>query len=106
MITDIEYSSTAFLSLEALPQQVSFSIVTLIDYLRANPEMGKIVNIRNAPPRQYRMLVFRRTHRVIYEYDRTTNSVFVGYVQDCRQKLPKGRDLKRDYSRDEELPLE
>ena len=100
MMTDIEYSSTAFLSLEALPQLVAFNIVTLIEYLRTHPEMGKIVNIKNAPHRQYRMLIFRGTHRVIYEYDQVANCVFVGYVQDCRQKLPKGRDLKRD------LPLE
>ena len=86
---DIEYSSTAFLSLEALPQQVAFNIATLIEYLRTNPEMGKIVNIKNAPPKRYRMLIFRGSHRVIYEYDYEANCVFVGYVQDCRQKLSK-----------------
>lgn len=105
-MVDVEYTSTAFLALEALPQHVGFGIVTLSDHLRANPEMGRTVRIQNAPLGQYRMLIYRGTHRLIYEYDETDNCIYVGAVQDCRQKLPKARDLKRAPTLDGELPLE
>lgn len=104
-MVDVEYTSTAFLALEALPQHIGFGIVTLSDHLRKNPEMGKIVRIENAPPAQYRMLIYRGTHRLIYEYDETDNRIYVGAVQDCRQKFPDARDLKREDP-DFELPLE
>ena len=102
----IEYSSTAFLALEALSQDIAFGIVGLIDYLRTHPQMGRFVQIRFAPDRRYRMLIYRGTHRVIYEFDASEHCIYIGYVQDCRQKLPSARDLKRDMPTDEELPLE
>jgi len=96
MMVDIEFTSTAFVALEALPQHIGFGIVSLSDYLRANPEMGRPVLIPHAPPGQYRLLTYRGTHRLIYEYDETDSCVYIGAVQDCRQKLPDARDLKRD----------
>ena len=105
-MVDIEYTSAAFLALEKLPQQIGFGIVALSDHLRENPEMGRVVRIKNAPLGQYRMLIYRGTHRVIYEYDESANCIYVGAVQDCRQNLPRARDLKRLAPPDEELPLE
>ena len=102
----IDYSSTAFLALEALPQDVAFGIIRLIDYLGTHPEMGRFVQIRFAPDRRYHILVYRGTHRVIYEFEETEHRIYIGYVQDCRQKLPSARDLKRNMPTDEELPLE
>ena len=66
-MVDVEFTSTAFLVLEALPQHIGFGIVTLSDHLRLHPEMGRIVSIQHAPPGQYRMLIYRGTHRLIYE---------------------------------------
>lgn len=105
-MVDVEFTSTAFLALEALPQHIGFGIVALSDHLRANPEMGRIVGIQYAPPGQYRMLIYRGTHRLIYEYDETDNCIYMGAVQDCRQKLPDARELRRDRLLDGELPLE
>ena len=105
-MVDIELTSTAFLALEALPQHIAFGIVTLSDHLRANPEMGRIVSIQYAPSGQYRLLIYRGTHRLIYEFDETDHCIYVGAVQDCRQKLPDARELKRDRPLDGELPLE
>jgi len=104
-MADVEFSSTAFLALEALPQHIGFGIVAISDHLRANPEMGKVVLIPRAPQGQYRMLIYRGTHRLIYEYDEVDNCVYIGAVQDCRQKLPEARELKRDTP-DNKLPLE
>lgn len=101
-MAEIVYTSTAFLALEILPQQVGFGIVALADHLRTNPRLGKIVQILHAPDGQYRMLIYRGTHRSIYEYDEIDNCSYVGAIQDCRQRLPEGRDLKRNL----DLPLE
>ncbi len=98
---DVIYSSAAFLALENLPQYIGFGIVALSEHLRSHPELGMIVQIRNAPTGQYRMLIYRGTHRVIYEVDEIDRCVYVGAVQDCRQKLPDGRELKKDLPLDE-----
>lgn len=105
-MVDIDYSSTAFLALETLQQDIAFGIVRLIDYLGTHPEMGRFVQIRFAPDRRYPMLIYRGTHRVIYEFDASEDRIYIGYVQDCRQKLPSARDLKRDMEPEGELPLE
>jgi hypothetical protein len=102
----VEFTSRAFVALEALPQHIAFGIVTLTEYLRTNPEMGRIVRVRRAPMGQYRLLIYRGTHRIIYEYDVDENCAYIDAVQDCRQRLPDARVLKRDEITDRELPLE
>ena len=86
MKIDVIYSSAAFVALENLPQHIGFGVVELSEHLRTHPKLGMVVQIKNAPSGQYRMLIYRGTHCVIYEFDEIDGSVYAGAVQDCRQK--------------------
>lgn len=92
---EIEWTSRAFWVLKALPQEIAFSIIHLVDLLPESPEMGAQLETRFPNLKGYRQLTFKRKYRVIYDYDEFKNRIFILAVQSCRQQLPSTRDLKR-----------
>lgn len=102
-MAEIVWTTPAFLVLEALPEDTAFGIIRQTDLLRKFPQMGSQLSSRFRSLQNYRQLVFRRRLRVIYEYNELENCVYLLLIQDCRQKLPTARDLKRDKGADDEL---
>src|SRR5947207_1705557 len=100
-MVEIEWAAPAFAQLESLSQSLSFEVVRQVEVLGAFPEVG--VKIESADPglQKYHQLIIKRSHRVVYEYDRTEGVIYTLAVQHCRQRLPTGRDLKRRQSSDE-----
>jgi mRNA-degrading endonuclease RelE of RelBE toxin-antitoxin system len=91
----IEWTAPAFAQLEALPEKPAFEIVRRVDLLETFPEMGVSLKSQYPALQNCRQLVVKRSHRVIYEFERTTNTVYILAVQHCRQSLPTARELKR-----------
>lgn len=104
-MTDLVWTSPAFLVLELMPQQVAFGIVRQVDYLQEFPKMGSTL-IRSSSISNYRQLIYRRKFRIIYEFDEHAGCVYVLHLQHCRQKLPATRELKQARGGGGELPLE
>lgn len=94
-MAEIVWTLPAFRSLETLPESIAFGIIRQTDLLRRFPEMGSPLLARFKSLRAYRQLVFHRRFRVVYRYDQLENCVFICAVQNCRQKLPTARQLKR-----------
>jgi plasmid stabilization system protein ParE len=94
---DIEWTTPAFAQLEALPQAVAFEIIRHVDLLAAFPQMGAPLEVRFPALRGYRQLVVKRQYRAVYEFDEHAQTIYVLAVQNCRQKLPARRDLKRQF---------
>lgn len=105
-MADIVWTTPAFKRLESLPDEAAFGIIRLTDHLRNSPKMGAPLPSRFRALRNYRQLIFRSRFRVIYEYDELENCSYLLLIQDCRQKLPSPRGLKRDIGDQEELPLD
>ncbi len=105
-MVEVIWTSPAFLALEALPFPLALGLFRKAEMLKEFPEMGGLLPTNNRAYAKYRQLVFRKSHRVIYEFDEYDQSVYILAIQDCRQKLPSARDLKRVSQPDEELPLE
>lgn len=91
----------AFESLETLPEAISFGVFAKIDQLRTFPEMGTPLGPRYPKLKAYRQILYKNSIRVIYEFDEVDKTVYVLMIQDCRQKMPQPRELKRDLSLDE-----
>lgn len=91
----VEWMSKAFTSLEVLPQHIAFNIVRRTDMLSDFPEMGSLLSNRFKYSQRYRQIIVGRQHRVIYEFDSFDDRVYILVIQNCRQKLPSARDLKR-----------
>ena len=100
-MVEIEWTAPAFAQLESLSQALAFEVVRRVEVLGAFPEVG--VKIESADPglQKCRQLIIKRSHRVVYEYDRTESVIYILAVQHCRQRLPTGHDLKRRQSPDE-----
>lgn len=92
---ETKLSFCAFRALEELPQKIAFSIVRHLDYLVNNPRMGTTLSSRFIKLAEYRQLIVKREYRVIYEYDEFEECIYIHTIQNCRQKLPSPRDLKR-----------
>lgn len=91
----IEWTIPAFTQLEELPQKLAFEIVRRVDLLADYPEMGVSLRSRFPSLKNCRQIVIGRTHRVVYELDEASDTVYLLAVQHCRQRLPATRDLKR-----------
>lgn len=91
----IQWTNTAFHELEVLPEEISFEIIRQVDFLAQFPEMGADLESRFARLRGFRQLIIKRSWRVIYDFEADTETVFIVAVQNCRQKLPSMRDLKK-----------
>ena len=91
----IEWTSRAFTSLEALPQNIAFEIIRRADMLAGFPEMGAKFDGRFRYVKTFRQIIVKRRHRIIYNFDVLENRIYILSVQHCRQKLPATRDLKR-----------
>lgn len=94
MMAEIEWTSTAFSKLEALPRDLAFEIIHRADLLAAFPEMG--LSLRSLYPqlKNCRQLILSNSYRVIYEFSREDGMVYVLEVQHCRQRLPSVAELK------------
>ena len=97
----IEWTSRAFLVLENLPQTIAFEIIRRVDLISKFPEIGAKLDSRFASLGIYRQLIIKRNYRVIYDYDEFENRIYILAVQNCRQKLPSARDLKRKQTEEE-----
>ena len=106
MKSDYELMARAFQSLESLPENIAFEILRKLDALTQFPEMGTSLEVRFPKLKDYRELLYKRSIRIIYQFDAYDNMIYVVAIQNCRQKLPSARDLKRDSSTNKELPLE
>lgn len=91
----IEWTAPAFAQLEALAEKLAFEIVRRVDLLETFLEMGASLKSRYPALQNGRQLIVKRSHRVIYEFERTTNTVYILAVQHCRQSLPTAGELKR-----------
>jgi hypothetical protein len=58
--------------------------------------MGPKVQTKRKDSTNFRQIIVGRYHRVLYEYESTSATVFVLAVQHTRQKLPPMRDLRRE----------
>ncbi len=97
----VEWTSRAFITLEQLSQAVAFDIVRRIDLLPKFPKIGAKYENRFPSLSNYRQLIVKRNYRAIYDFDEFENRIYILAVQNCRQKLPSARDLKRQESNDE-----
>lgn len=102
-MADIAWSSPAFVALEKLSQATAFGILRLLDGLSHSPQMGHSMEELGLPG--FRQLIYRRRNRIIYDYDESIGYVRILALIDCRQQIPKPKDLKFRPP-DEELPLE
>lgn len=91
----IEWTSSAFAQLEALPQALAFDIVSRVDLLSTFPEIGVSLRSRYPALQNCRQLIVKRNYRVIYEYLADAGALYVLAVQHCRQQLPSSGDLRR-----------
>jgi len=104
-MTELVWTSPAFLVLEPLPQETAFGIVRRTEYLRLFPQMGPRI-IRRRKLSTYRQLIYKREYRIIYRFDEYDDCVWIVNIQSCRQKLPTDAELDRSGKDDGELPLE
>lgn len=101
MKADIQWTSAAFAQIEALPETLAFEVISRVDLLASFPEMG--VSLRSKYPRlrNCRQLIIGSSRRIVYEFDEDAEIVYVLAVQNCRQKLPSARELKRRLDTEE-----
>jgi mRNA-degrading endonuclease RelE of RelBE toxin-antitoxin system len=92
----IEWTGRAFLQLEALPPLIAFEAIRRVDFLEKFPEMGARVRSRKKVPINYRQMIVGKYYRVLYEYEPSSETVFILAVQHTRQRMPSMRDLKRE----------
>ena len=104
-MVDLIWTSAAFLALESLPQATAFGIVRQVDYLQQFPEMGSQI-LRRDQVSNYRQLIYRRTYRTIYRFDKLRNCIYVVNLHNCRQRIPTDRKLDRSLKDEGGLPLE
>ena len=95
----IQWTNAAFNELEILPEEISFEIIGKVDFLAQYPEMGAPLETRFLRLKGLRQLIIKRNWRVIYDFEAENETVFIVAVQNCRQKLPPTRELKRRKSR-------
>lgn len=92
----------AFAVPESLPEAVAFDVFSKLEKLGQFPQMGSPLGPRFPKMKGLRQLVYKRWLRIIYEFDEYNDTVYVLAIQDCRQKLPSGRDLKREKRPDDD----
>lgn len=97
---------SVFAVLERLPQKLAFDIFRRLDQLAEFPEMGSPLGPRFPRLEGFRQIIYRRQIRMIYEFDESDQTVYVLLIQDCRQKIPTPRDLKRTEDIDNDSPFE
>ena len=89
----VQWSTTAFAVLEALPQSLAFEILERTDKLASFPEMGS--SLKHLYPKfgNCRQLIFKRRYRVTYLCLATEAEVSILSLQHCRQQLPTTIEL-------------
>ncbi len=101
-MAEIEWTIPAFANLEKLPQMIAFEIVRRVDLLADFPDSGAPLQSESPSLKPCRQLIIKRKYRVVYEFDEFENTIYVLAVQNCRQKLPSARDLKRQTGKKDE----
>lgn len=100
-MTIVNWTSPAFLVLETLPYAIALGIFRKSEMLGKFPQMGGPLPSDRKAYAKYRQLVYRSTHRIIYEFDEAENIIYVVAIQNCKQKLPSPRQLKRQMPDDD-----
>lgn len=98
----VHMTDRAFQVLESMPETIAFQILSKIDRLAEFPEMGSPLGVRFPKLEGFRQLIHHRSVRVIYDFDIIDETIYILCIQDCRQKLPSPRDIKRASSRRED----
>lgn len=91
----IQWTSPAFRELEVLPEKLAFDVIRKTDLLSDFPELGPDLGSRFKKLAGLRQLLINSRWRVIYDFDPDESMVSILTVQNCRQKLPSTRELKR-----------
>jgi plasmid stabilization system protein ParE len=91
----IRWSTTAFATLESLPQKTAFEILDRADKLASFPELGVSLRHLYSVLGNCRQLVFRRKYRPVYIYEEDEGEIRILMLQHCRQQLPTSADLHR-----------
>jgi mRNA-degrading endonuclease RelE of RelBE toxin-antitoxin system len=91
----IQWTNRAFNELEVLPGEISFEIIRRVDFLAKFPEMGSPLESQFASLKGLRQIVIKRNWRVVYDFEADEETIYIVAVQNCRQKLPSTRELKK-----------
>ena len=100
-MSEIDWTSKAFVLLESLPLNIALGIFRQVELLRQFPEMGSPLVYRFPNLKGRRQLIFKRKYRIIYEFDEIDNTAYILAIHNCRQRMPSPRELKRDLPLDE-----
>jgi len=103
-MVDLIWTSAAFLALETLPQATAFGIIRQVDHLQQFPEMGSQI-VRKKHLSTYRQLIYKRTYRTIYRFDKLKNCIYVVNLHNCRQRTPTDKQLDQSLKNESERPL-
>ena len=95
MTNFIQWTGPAFRELERLQESLAFGIVRKVDLLSRFAELGSDLGSRFPGLEGLRFLIIDRQWRVIYEYEEGEATICVLSVQNCRQKLPSPRTLRK-----------
>lgn len=104
-MAEVIWTRSAFLALEVLPQATAFGIFRLSEHLARHPELGSPI-LRPRHLTKYRQLIYKKTHRTIYRYDKTSDRVLIVNLQNCRQRPPTAKQIHRAENDDRELPFD
>lgn len=91
----IQWTGPAFRELEKLPQSLAFKIIRKVDLLSAFPQLGPDLESRFQNLAGLRQLIIDRRWRVIYEIDDSDSTVWILAVENCRQRLPSSRQVRK-----------
>ena len=104
-MVEVIWTRAAYLVLEGLSQATAFGIFRLSEHLARFPELGSQI-LRPQHLTKYRQIIYKKTHRTIYRYDKPTDCVIIVNLQNCRQMPPTAKQIHRAENDDRELPLE
>lgn len=91
----IQWTGPAFRELEKLPESLAFKIIRTVDLLSTFPQLGPDLESRFPDLAGLRQLTIDRRWRVIYEIDEFESTVWILAVQNCRQRLPSSRKIRK-----------
>lgn len=100
-MAEVIWTSPGFLILETLPYKTALGIFRKTEMLSQFPQIGGPLPTSKKAYAKYRQLIYKSTHRIIYEYDQAENTAYIVALQSCKQKLPTPRELKRRTLKDD-----
>lgn len=90
----IQRCTPAFAQLELVDKKLAFEIVGRVDMLMTFPEMGTSLESLRRSLKGCQQLVVGRNHRVVYEYDRESEEIWILAVQHCHLRSMDRQDCR------------